>query len=264
MATFNEILADKSKYPDSTKVTMMDGAEVTLGELRSGHMKDADYRQKTAALANERRSLESEREQWMQSKAEAEAELKQLATELITKKPEIQKDELMDELRANPVTNKLLEELSSTKAAIAKQNETIENINKELSSYKQSLVTQYHLQSLGSIRARKYKDLSDPEWREKQDALIAFAQQRRIPNLVDAETLMTHEQELNDSVAKAKEEGKLEGIKLGKAEASQPKIPFRRLVDSKPAEGMPQTVDEAFNAAGQDPEILQSLAEIGG
>jgi hypothetical protein len=39
---------------EETKVSLDDGTEVTIDELKSGYMKDSDYRQKTEALARER------------------------------------------------------------------------------------------------------------------------------------------------------------------------------------------------------------------
>jgi len=46
---------------DETLVELSDGQKVTFGELKKSRMMEADYRQKTSALAEERRRLEAEK-----------------------------------------------------------------------------------------------------------------------------------------------------------------------------------------------------------
>lgn len=52
--------APKESQP--TEVELPDGTRVSLDELKSGYMKDADYRKKTADVAEERRRLQAERD----------------------------------------------------------------------------------------------------------------------------------------------------------------------------------------------------------
>lgn len=48
-----ETLAE-GNLPDTTKVKLGDGSEITLGELRQGHLRHADYTRKTQELAQQR------------------------------------------------------------------------------------------------------------------------------------------------------------------------------------------------------------------
>jgi hypothetical protein len=51
--------ADEADDGDKQPILMKGGEQVTLGELKLGYMRDKDYRHKTQALGNSRRSLES-------------------------------------------------------------------------------------------------------------------------------------------------------------------------------------------------------------
>lgn len=51
--------ADEADDGDKQPILMKGGEQVTLGELKHGYMRDKDYRHKTQALGNSRRSLES-------------------------------------------------------------------------------------------------------------------------------------------------------------------------------------------------------------
>jgi len=109
MATLQEIMDDKDKYPDDTKILLAEGSEVPLGELRGGYMKDGDYRRKTTEVANHRRQLESERVQFEQARMEAENQLTELAKQaILTKGGEpVARDELTDLLERDPVAKAL-------------------------------------------------------------------------------------------------------------------------------------------------------------
>ena len=52
---------EPSQLPDDAKVKLADGRVVTFGEMQKGVMFEADYRKKTAALADEKRRLDEER-----------------------------------------------------------------------------------------------------------------------------------------------------------------------------------------------------------
>lgn len=49
-----------SKISDDVKVSLKDGTEVTLAELRDGYYRQADYSRKTVELANKRKDLEAQ------------------------------------------------------------------------------------------------------------------------------------------------------------------------------------------------------------
>lgn len=56
--------AEETEDDDDPVLTMPDGTEVKFSELQSGYMRQKDYTQKTQALAQERRSLEQQRQEW--------------------------------------------------------------------------------------------------------------------------------------------------------------------------------------------------------
>lgn len=49
---------------DDTKITLPDGTEVTLADLKKGHLLHRDYTTKTQRLADERRKLEASQSKW--------------------------------------------------------------------------------------------------------------------------------------------------------------------------------------------------------
>jgi hypothetical protein len=49
--------AEDKEAPDNVYVTMKDGERVSIDELKSGYMRDADYRRKTMETASERKSV---------------------------------------------------------------------------------------------------------------------------------------------------------------------------------------------------------------
>src|SRR5437899_2075242 len=97
MPSLTEILDDKKGFPDDRKITLADGVETTLGELRGGYMKERDYRQKTQAVAEERRTLDQERQKFEQDKQEAEAKLSELLKQVVT--PNAPKPQQVEEWR---------------------------------------------------------------------------------------------------------------------------------------------------------------------
>lgn len=58
-----------SEYIASQQVTLSDGTQTTLDDLRAGYMRQGDYTQKTQALAEERRQVESQLEYLQQQGA---------------------------------------------------------------------------------------------------------------------------------------------------------------------------------------------------
>lgn len=75
--------ADDVEEPITVKI---EGKEVTLDELQSGYMKDADYRKKTAELAELRREAEAEREsiKELQSVQENVLKEREILTEVLS------------------------------------------------------------------------------------------------------------------------------------------------------------------------------------
>ncbi len=57
--------------PDTQEIELEGGVKVTFGELRKGYIKDADYRQKTEAVARDRETVERDKAELERQKTEA-------------------------------------------------------------------------------------------------------------------------------------------------------------------------------------------------
>ncbi|MEO0249330.1 MAG: hypothetical protein ABIN58_07235 [candidate division WOR-3 bacterium] len=265
MATLQELLENKEKYADSLQIQLADGVTTTLGELRAGYMKDADYRRKTSELAELRRAHEREVAEFQSAKAAAEAQLQELAQEIVRSRQasgqSTTKDDIADALERDPVAKRLL----NTVEALAKKVEQLEtvatNVYQTQEQARQAAIVAEHKKALANIRNEYYKDLDEEAWNEKQRALIEYARRNYVPNLNLAHNLMTERERWEARIKKEVEAAKKQGIEEGKRLAVAPTIPIRNrtLVGELPKDS-PKTFDEALDAASRDPEILNILA----
>jgi hypothetical protein len=244
MASLTELLDDKKTYPDEMKVTLASGVEATIGDLRSGYMKDADYRKKTSTVAEERRRLETERQEFLQAKTDAELQLQAMAEKIITRQPDKGQDEIDAELEDDPKAKKLMAKIA---AAEAKAEEAVKRsaaIEEARTKEREAAMVHQHRQVLWMLK-EKDKDLDT-------EALVNYAKQNGLGRLDIAYRLMTED----SRISKATEEAKQRGIEEGKKMASQPNLsPRKPLVTSLPKDA-PQDFDSALDAAASDPEIL--------
>ena len=249
MASLTELLENRTQYPDATKITLADGVETTFGDLRSGYMKDADYRKKTSEVAEQRRALNTERQSFMEARAEAQAQLEALAEKVVKRDPTIQKTELDEELESNPLAKKLMERIAKAEERAADADKKAAQIEAGLRQREEAAMVEAHRQV---ARALKEKD---PDLDEEK--LFDYAKTHYIPRLDLAYELMTK----STREAKIAEEAKQKGIEEGRRIAAQPRIPERRTVSAPSDANAPQSFDEAMDAALQDPEILANFHE---
>lgn len=249
MPTFDDLIADKKTYPDDTKITMADGVEVTLGTLRGGFMKDADYRRKTADLSRQREEFTRERTEKEAALQEAEARLQELARQVVGANPHATRDEVADILAQDPVAQKLVSRIEQQETVLKTLAEAVVNMDNRL---KQSAMQQYVTQHRKALEHLKKQD---PDLNE--DDLINFAKTRQIPRLDDAYRLMKHDDLLAAERKKAAEEAEKRAYEKAKRELTAPQIPVRRAPQVAP--DAPKSLDEALDRAMRDEEVVGPL-----
>lgn len=253
MPTLQEILDDRKGFPDDRKITLADGVETTLGELRGGYMKDADYRQKTAKVARDREELESARSKFEQDRAEAEAQLASLVEKAVTQgAPRSQQvDEWAAYLERDPVAKRLHAKIESMETKLAEQEKRATEYDERLKQQQQAMLVDQHRRALAAIKSR------DPELDETE--LVSFAQQNAIPRLDLAYRLFTEDKRFKSEIDKVKETTAKEAYEKAKRELAQPaQLPNRRVAAAPPPEA-PKSLDEAFDMASRDPDVLNAM-----
>lgn len=258
MPSLQEILDDRKGFPDDRKVTLADGAETTLGELRGGYMKDADYRQKTSQLARGREELQTAQAKFEQDRAEAEAQLAALVEKAVTRgAPAVQQqDEWQAYLERDPVAKRLHARIESFEAKFAEQEKRAAEHEERLKAQQQALLVDQHRRALAAIKSR------DADLDEQQ--LVNYARENAIPRLDLAYRLFTEDKRMKAEVDKVRETTSKEAYEKAKRDLAQPaQLPNRRVAPSPP-ETAPKSMDEAFDMAARDPEILATMEGLGG
>lgn len=256
MPTLAEIIDNKKDFPDDRKITLADGVETTLGELRGGYMKERDYRQKTAEVAREREAFAAEKSRFEADKTEAEAKLNDLIQQVVTRgaPKEQQKAEWEQYLERDPVSRHLMEQLQATNAAIAELKKDYGARNEEfktaLKNQQDAFIVDQHRRALATLKAK------DPELNETE--LIQYCKDNSIPRLDLGYRLFTEDKRMTSEVSKAKETAAKEGYEKAKRELAQPMLPQRRIAEPLGKE-QPTNFEEAANAALRDPEILATM-----
>ena len=260
MATLLDIINDKEKYPDSTAITLADGVQTTVGEVRKGFMMESDYRKKTADLAAQRRELERRQSEFENARAQAEAQLEELAKEVLIKAQEsgvpksAQEDEVLRELRANPIANALYTKIESLTAKVNELDSLNRSLRDNLKQRDQNALVSQHQRVLAYLKQ------NDPEL--DTDALVRFARENYVPRLDLAYRLYTEDKRMKRTVDEAVAKAKKEAMDEAKRLAVQPTIPLRRAAVTLPKDA-PKTFDEAIEVAMKDPEVIGPLVGAG-
>lgn len=255
MPTIADILSDKAKYPDEQKVTLADGVETTVGELRGGWLRQQDYSRKTEAVAREREAVAREKAEFEAAKASAETELLTLAERIVAGRAAAGKptsrDELDELLEKDPLARRLRDDIQSLRE---QQQQVVEAIKKQQEGFRQqqlAFITDQHRRALAVLKQR------DPEL--DTDSLVQFAQRNGIPRLDLAYRLMTEDRRLEAATKKVREETTKDAYERAKRELAQPAIPARRVSAPLPDDA-PKNLDEAAERAKADPEILETFS----
>lgn len=254
MPTLQQYLNDRGTYPDTQKITLADGVETTLGELRGGYLMQADYTRKTTELSNYRRQLDQEKTEWDAARLEAEARLTELAKTLMATNPGMTREEAEDEIEADPRNKKLLSKLEQLEAKLAAYDEKLPAIERGLRGAQEAYVADKHRQALAEIKKQ------DPD--VDVDELVNYARTHYIGRLDDAYRSYRHEALVDKAVKRATEEARKEAYEKAKQDLLQPLITPRRVVT--PGPDAPKDFDGARDAALSDPEILKIMSEGSG
>lgn len=252
MPRFDDIVANREQYPDETQITLPDGTPVTLGDIRAGYMKDADYRRKTSELAQQRRELEQFAALRAQELQAAEQRLVELAAQVVAGQRQPEADaaapsEEMEEEETDPRIKRLRDELGTIKQVLDPLAQAVIGMDQRMRQSALAYLAQQHRQVLQRLKQE------DPDLNEQE--LIAFARQRMIPRLDDAYRLYRFDKLVERRAAEAKELGLKEGYQKAKTES--PLLPLRRGM-TPPAE-KPKSLEEAFQQAARDPEVVGPL-----
>lgn len=235
--TWEEIAGNRDKYTDDVKIAI-DGQELTVGELRKGFVPQADFTRAQQKQAEQFRGELSKRDTQLQEAQSALTQALQRAGQPVNANA----NDPFAAYRQDPTFGPLV-------AHIDRLNGEIGSLKQGMKNTQDTIWANGHLQVLERIKS-KDKDLNHTE-------LLQFAGQRGIVNLDDAYTLMT----VDKQIAAAKKEAREEGYEKGKKEARLPVIPSGssgRMFIKTPEQ--PKTLDEAVQAAANDPEILQGMS----
>lgn len=252
MPTLEEFLSNKD-ISDDTKITLADGVEATFGELRRGHMKEQDYRRKTAELANSKRAFEQQTSEWEAARLDAEAKLTDLAKQLITQNPRATREEIDDEMEQDPRAKKLMSKIEQMETRIAESEKRNQQYEQRFKDQEQAYIADQHRRVLSYLQTQD-PDLADPE---KVAELVQFAKDNYIPRLDWAYKLSRYEHNVKKAVDKAKKEGKDEGYSKAKQELLQPVLSPRRVID--PPKDAPKSLDEAADNALRDSDLWKDF-----
>lgn len=249
MPTLDDYLNDKQAYPDATTITLADGVETTLGQLRGGYLRDADYRRKTQALADERRRLDEEKAAHDSALTQAREDLAKAAERAArgTSAEDLDEDTQIERLlRKDPAARKLMEKIDKLSAA-AEANEKRWQEAREAAQRNQAAQYQrFHEQTLAKLREK------DPTL--DRDALIDYARENGIARLDIAYRDMMRDKDIERAVKEAREEERAKAQEAAKR-TTQPLIPTRRVIPPSLGKDDPKTFEEAAEAAQNDPEI---------
>lgn len=252
MPTLAEILENKKDFPDDRKITLADGVETTLGEMRGGWLRQQDYTKKTSDLARERNSFAEEKSKFEQDKTEAEKTLSEMIEKVVTRgaPPQQQQAEWQQYVERDPLAKHLMAEHEQLKLQLKAIDERNQKYEQAIQNQQQQFLADQHRRALATLKSHD-KELDET-------ALVQYARDNAIPRLDLAYRLFTEDKRTKDAVSAATEKARTESYEKAKRELAQPQLPQRRLV-AAPPENQPKTFDEAADAALRDPEILAAM-----
>jgi len=250
----NEIIANKKDYPDEQTVNV-GGEEVTLGELRSGFMKDSDYRQKTSTLAREREEFHRDYAAKAAALEETKRQLRELADQAAARAPrDSSEDDIETEIERNPIAKRLKGRLSEMEQVLVPMAKTLVAIDKQMKDAAMAATTDFHRRALMDIVSKDKN--ADPA------QIIEYAKNARIPNLYTAYRDMTRDAAIESAKEEGRKAGLEEGKVLGKKESLAPTLPLRQRAAVKDKDGKVLSLDDAVEAAKQDMDVMGPLLGV--
>jgi hypothetical protein len=253
MSNWDEIIANSKEFPNDTTVKLANGTEISLGTIRSGYLKDKDYREKTTALARQKDELERQWTERVQALQEAEAHLMGLARDIVQNKPAgVPRQEIQEDVAADPEVRRLATQIDEMKKVMEPMARALVDMDKRWQEAQKASLVTAHRETLAKLKEK------DPDLDET--ALISWAKEHYVPRLDVAYTAMKHDELLKREVERAKTTAFEEGKKTGREEALMPPtLPTQGAGIPAGDSPRPKNIDDAFEMAKRDPEILSIL-----
>lgn len=241
MATWAEILSDPKTYGDDVKVSI-NGADMTIGDLRNQAGLKSEFTKATQKHAEERKQWEGQLQQHQQNQQYLQQQLQQAMARRGVDPADATNDELSS-YRQDPVFGPLVKMIEGQKEVIGQ------------------LANRIHMDEV-SVRSMRYQD--DLKQLKQQDAdlntdeLVKFTTDlySKGPDIHQAHKLYRRERDLDLAVKDAEKRG----YEKAKAEAPLVPMPGGRRYSAPVATAAPKDMDEAESKVLQDPEILQQFA----
>ncbi len=256
MAKLDDIVSNKTLYPDDQVITLADGTTATLGSVRGGYLRTADYTRKTQDLSAAQRRLEED-------KAANDAAIAQAREDLVKLAEKAQAQPNPQNLTSDQQIDKLLQEdpaarrLWDKAERAEKRAEAIETQMRQAQEHwqrqQQDNVRQYHERTIAQLQQK------DPSL--DRDALTRYALDNGIARLDKAYELMTEETRWSEREKTVRDEERRKAEH--EIRQQQAVLPVRRSFVPPPADnadiGEFNSVQEGFEkaarAAENDPEI---------
>ena len=198
MATLQDILADRTKYPDEREITLPDAGgqmtKITVGELRNGVIPKGDHTREVNRMQTERQSLE---QQYQQALTGYQSQLQQANAILQARQQPTASsaDDILSRLDSD-LGDATLGPYARTLKRLASDMYDLkgkyEQANNLLQQQQQAGWLTYHQQTMQRIQDRD-EQFKDPIERQK---LIIYAQQNQLGNLDTAYALYTRDRDL--------------------------------------------------------------------
>lgn len=249
MAKLDEIIANKKDYPDDQTISI-GGVEVTLGEIRGGYLKDADYRKKTTELSHQREEFYRDYAAKTAALAQAQKQLEALAQAAARQSPQSTTDEIEEEIHRNPIAQRLVGKIQELEQVLVPMAKALVAMDAQMKNAAVAATAQYHQRVLADIVTK------DPS--VKPEELVEYARTNQIPNLYLAYRDMTRDRAIEAAKEEARKAALEEGKLLGKKEAMAPIIPARHATPKPPTEKI-LSLEEAAEAAKQDMDVMGPL-----
>jgi hypothetical protein len=263
--SWNTVLADKTKYPDDTKITLAEGLEVTLGDLRS--LTAAEQRKLTEGLSD----LARQQEELKRAQLEAAdfyskvlEESKNLKGKTVEKKAENLADSLGLDPALAPYLEPIVKKIEEVEKANGERFKTFEDTVQKLSKGIIDMTSYY----LNDKWESQFNALPDRDEDMTVEKLVKYATENRILDRMGMPDLRTAHERMTEPKRKAKLEAEAEkrGLEKAKKELAvhSPSRPRTTFIPANKDNGKatPTSIAEAVDAAFNDPEIQASLAEV--
>jgi hypothetical protein len=218
-------------------------------------MMESDYRKKTSEVAEQRRALEKNWTDFEAAKIQAQTQLEELASQVIRKaEPGSTQDDVTRELEADPKAKFLMKQIESLSGKLKQIEDVTKQVAEGQQSFKQTLMVNEHRQVLARLKEK------DPDL--DVSALTTFAKENYIPRLDLAYKVMNFDRFMEHTAKEAAAKAKAEGVEEGKRLAITPTLPQKaRYLAPELSKDAPKTMDEAHQAALNDPEIIGLLTQ---